>query len=168
MADTKDFAGASDYETLRDVIDDKAYMRGRAEIAEYYQDKYGQNWKSHIVNDLHNLNPNAKRASIAREFQYDARKGQERYKSERMTGATKERYQALGKTLPPRGKQATVHFTGYVYYSGKAYPKEFTRELSEDQTRDMLDGNFSPMMEAYGLNMNDLEGIEVTDVNIWF
>lgn len=168
MNDATNFAGASDYDTLRAEIDTSAYLKGRSDIVEHYQDTYGQDWKTHIVNDIHALNPNAKRASIAREFQYDARKGQERYKSERMTNATKERYQALGKTLPPRGTQATVHFTGYVYYSGKGYPKEFTRELSEGQTADMLAGNFTPIMESYGLNMNDIEGIEVTDVDIWF
>src|SRR5512146_627208 len=155
------------------------YMKDRIEIVEYYQDTYKGDWQNKIINDFIALGDTRKRASIAREFQVDIRVGQERYKSTRINKATRERYEKLGKTLPPKEipinivKRATVHFAGTVWFSAKGYYKDFTRTLTLAQTDEMLgrDGNepsFDPIFEAYGINPDDIEDLDLDQIDITF
>lgn len=95
-------------ERLQQAINDKTdpvFLEKRSAIVDHYQDTYGANWKTHIVNDILRLDPTAKKASIQRQFQYDSRTGQERYKGEKVTASTRERYESLGKELPPVGRK---------------------------------------------------------------
>lgn len=178
VADPLDFAGGSDYDQLFGAIEaSKPYYESRAEIIDWYKREYGteknkrgtEAWITHIVKDRHDLEPDRKLASIQREFQFDAKKGHYRYQSKE-SPASKERYQLLGMDkLPRRKKQAHVHFKGKIYYSkGKSRRKDFEKLLSEEQTTDMLDGNFDPILEAFGIETRDIEGIEVEDIEIWF
>jgi hypothetical protein len=63
-----------------------------------------------------------KRASLARRFQFDARTGQERYKSARVTAKQQEEYKAVGallptiKARPPKGGYH-VSYSGGVRFS---------------------------------------------------
>jgi len=168
-SDPAGFASDSDYAKLQEQIDN-AYLSSRGDVLEHYRDEYGTDWKSHAAADLAGTSDKSSRAykSAMRQFQMDKRTGQERYKGERVSAATKEKYKALGKTLPPKGKTATVTFSGYVYYSRKAYPKNFTRDLDEEQTQQLLEGNFWPVFEAYEINMGDIEGIEVDSIDVQF
>ncbi len=168
--DRLDFAAASDYETLIEAIEKgKPYLETRSEIIEYYRDQHGTDWKKYIVDDLQKLDPDRKRESIQREFQYDAAKGHYRYEG-KQTYTSKDRYERLGRTLPRRSKTATVTFHGFMYFSkGKAVPANFTRTLDEEQTNAMLDGNFEPLFEAWEhMNTDTIEGIEVTDMTVVF
>jgi len=178
MVDRLNFAGGSDYERLNQAIEaSKPYYENRPEIIEQYQLRYGtaknargtEAWITHIVKDRHELEPDRKLASIQREFQYDAKKGHYRYQSKE-SPASKERYKLLGMDkLPRRKERAHVHFKGKVYYSkGKWRRKNFERELSEEETTDMLDGNFYPIIDAFDINPDDIEGVEVEDIEIWF
>lgn len=178
VADPLDFAGTSDYNQLFEAIESsKPYYESRAEIIAWYKHEYGtvkdsrgtEAWVKQIVADRHDLEPDRKLASIQREFQFDSKKGHYRYQSKE-SPASKERYKLLGMDkLPRRKPNAHVHFKGKVYYSkGKAKHKDFERELTEDQTTDMLDGNFEPIIDAYDINPDDIEGIEVEEIEIWF
>lgn len=179
VADPQLFAGTSDYALLNEAIESsKPYYESRAEIIDWYKKEYGtvkgahgtEAWITHIVKDRHDLEPDRKLASIQREFQFDSKKGHYRYQSKE-SPASKERYQLLGMDkLPRRKKQAHVKFKGKIYYSkGKSRRKTFDDlVLSEDQTTDMLDGNFDPILEAYGLETRDIEGVEVESIEVWF
>lgn len=178
VADTLDFAGTSDYEQLFQAIEaSKPYYETRSEIIEQYRLRYGtekdkrgtEAWVRQIVKDRHDLEPDRKLASIQREFQYDAKKGHYRYQSKE-SPASKERYKLLGMDkLPRRKPQAHVKFKGKVYYSkNKSRRKDFEVVLSEEETTEMLDGNFYPILDAFDINPDDIEGIEVEDIEIWF
>ncbi|SRR6266568_1338828 len=94
---------------LNEAVESKteaAYLSNRIDIAESYQDKYGLNWRKHIVDDILRVNPELKRASVQRQFQHDKRTGQDRYLGAgRMSGSTKSIYESLGKTLPSTGRK---------------------------------------------------------------
>lgn len=179
VADPLDFAGGSDYDQLFGAIEgSKPYYESRSEIINWYRTKYGtekgahgtEAWKNAIVKDMHDLEPDRKLGSIRKEFQYESKTGRYRFEGKE-SPASKERYKLLGMDkLPRHKKQAHVKFKGKVYYSkGKSRRKDFDDlVLSEDQTTEMLDGNFDPIFEAYGLDTRNIEGIEVEDIEIWF
>lgn len=157
-------------ETIRDQFSTPVYMTGRAEIVEYYQDKYGaKDWRSHIIADFQAQGDTRKRGSIAREFQVGS-SGKERYKSA-AKGAAKERYEKLGKTLDPIGrtpKQDSIKFV----VTGKqksSHPggRERDRELgtgkqdikiSGQDLQDWIDNpSWDELYDAYGWDF-DVDG----------
>jgi hypothetical protein len=172
-------AGETDFALLQERIEqathEDKFLSGRTEIIDYYQDRYGANWKSHIVDALVAITGKS-RNTVSREFQYDKRTGQERYKSGRVTAATREKYEKLGKTLPPykvpknvKGKRARVHFQGSLWFSNKRYAKDFTRTLSIEQTNALLEtGAFDAIIDAYEIDPDTVESLQIDDITIDF
>lgn len=99
------------------------YMTSRSAVLDYYQDTYGTSWKSHAAAAISGTTDKKSRAykSASRQFQMNTKTGQERYKGEKVTSATRAKYEAIGKTLPPIGKRPPkkikVTFVGRVKVS---------------------------------------------------
>lgn len=153
------------------------YYTDRREIVMWYQQEYGASWRGKIVDDLQQLFPGAKRASLAREFQFDKRTGKERWESTKVTAKTKARYEALGKKLPPKRsiypRSITITARGTVNPSPSGRAKSrgsgdrrgarnrvFTVNL---QGTDAFDFMQNPSTEAF-FEAYDTEGIMQTDV----
>jgi hypothetical protein len=129
-------------ETLRDEIIASQYRQlgTRDEIIQYYQQEYpGQRtlkngqvryeWKEHLTNDLLELNPDAKRASISRRFQKDTKTGKMRFESTKPSKAQEAEYKALGQELPPlppENPDYAVHVSGSIRISNECKPVSFT------------------------------------------
>lgn len=113
------------------AVSTPVYASSRADVVDLYIGKYGADkWTGQIVKDI--LAQNAakrgdyvqtkkeattERNSVRREFQYDKRTGQERYKSAKIQAPTAAKYVDLGKKLPPvsrelKGDQIKIVITG--------------------------------------------------------
>ncbi len=110
------------------------HYSSRGEIVEHYQDTFGASWRSHIVDDLVKQT-GMSRSNVAREFQYDKRSGQERYKGTRVSAGTAAKYQKLGLTLPAKGKRIPPGgFT--VTVKGKVDPSPKKKKGGRSQPRE--------------------------------
>lgn len=149
-------------------------MQARSDIVEHYKDTYGTNWKTKIVDALVEQTGRS-RNTVSREFENNKKTGRPRYESSRMNQATKDKYQKLGKKLPPikkpknmNGKKATVTITVVLWFSGKPYEKTFERTLNDSQTGDLLEGNIDGIIEAYQINPDDVEEADIEQLMIDF
>jgi hypothetical protein len=114
-----------DIDMLKAAVDSKfvdVYAKSRGDVVEYYKEAYGSQWKSHLSMALSGTSDKSSRAykSASRQFQFDKRKGKERYLGEKQTTATKARYEQAGKQIPPikrklPGDKLTVTVTGKQY-----------------------------------------------------
>jgi hypothetical protein len=165
-----------DRQSLADAIDaatnDYEYMSGRHEIVGWYQDTYGASWRQHIVSALVGQTGRS-RETVAREFQRDKKTGRDRWESQNIRPATREKYQKLGKTLPLKkvpknlqGKRAGVEFKGKLWFSGKPYYKDIQVALDDEQTASLLEGNLEAAIEAYGIDTGNLEDYQIDSVDI--
>jgi hypothetical protein len=146
------------------------YMSDRLEIVEYYQQEYGPDWKSHIVDDLMAITGKS-RNTVSREFQYDKRLGMDRYLGAKVTKATREKYEKLGKTLEDKGRKIpSKGFTVKVKGKFKVSPKKRRGDRGgerSDMTRERTievqftgtdawdfanDPSFHAFFEAYGVD----------------
>ena len=141
---------------------DPIFMQSRSAVISYYQDAYGAAWKSHAAAAIAGTTDKKSRAykSASRQFQMDKRTGQERYKSERVTPATKEKYQALGQELPPIGRSLRKNsITLTVKGDQKAGKRGGTRErtitvtFSGSEGQDFITSpTFRAIWRAYGVD----------------
>jgi hypothetical protein len=77
------------------------YRETRADVVAWYQDEYGAvDWVDQIIADLM-IQTGKSRNTVSREFQYDRRIGQERYKGTRVNKATAAKYRQLGREKTP-------------------------------------------------------------------
>jgi hypothetical protein len=167
---------------LNQAIENGSYgyrdMTGRAEVIEYYQDRYGaKNWKSELVNALAQQTGKS-RNTVSREFQYDKRLGTERYKSGKETKATKEKYAELAKKLPKKkvlrnvkGKPASIKFRGKLKISGRWYDRKNKTpiKLTGPQMAKIINGqDYGPIFDKWGIGAGTLEGLEIDDLSIDF
>lgn len=147
-----------DLKGVVDRVTDTVYMTSRADIVDYYQDKYGANWKDHIIGDLVQQTGKSKN-TVSREFQYDKRLGMERYKNTRISKSTAAKYEKLGKNLPPVKKSVppggfSITIKGKVDPSPKSkrrgggIPRE--REFTVDfKGSDAIDFANNPSLEQF-------------------
>ncbi len=86
------------------------HLKTRSEVVEYFRETYpgrdkkgNEAWKPRAAEAL--AGPADKKStaykSAMRQFQFDKRTGQERYKSAKVAPQTKARYEAVGEKLPP-------------------------------------------------------------------
>lgn len=164
----KDLAEAIDRATSGE-----RFMTEKSEIAEYYAGKYGETrWVPQFTTDMINAlgltNDKKTRNTIARDVQ-GARLDRAPKRQD-----VKDRYAALGKTLPPvkvpkdtRGKRARVKANGNIKISGDDRNKTIDRVLTPDQLQRLLEGDMTPVIEAYGnINPADVEGISNLQIDI--
>src|SRR6266702_1952676 len=121
-----------DREKLQEAVDKKwepIYATSRGDVIEYFQETYGANWKSHAAAARAGTTDKKSRAykSASRQFQMDNRTGQERYKGEKLTKATRAKYAEIGKTLPPIGKKLTGDRLTLTV-TGNQYDKKGSRD----------------------------------------
>jgi hypothetical protein len=172
-------AQEEDFNRLRNALQDASYeskhLTNRSEIVEYYRDTYGSGWKSKLVDALVDLT-GSKRASVAREFQYDKRLGMERYKSGKITKATREKYEKLGQKLPPvkvpkdlKGKSAKISIKALLWISAKSFPKDMDVTLGPETTARLLSNvEFDPIIDEYGIEPDNVEELDLLSVDIDF
>lgn len=159
---------------------DPVYMQSRSAVIGYYQDTYGAAWKSHAAAAIAGTTDKKSRSykSASRQFQMNKQTGQERYKSEKMTAATREKYQALGQKLPPIGRKLrdnsiTFHIKGDQQpgpRGGLTRKREFDVSFSGAAAQDFITSpSFEALWEAYGVNPELFEAgeyaLNVTDVS---
>ncbi len=162
-----------DRQLLVDAVEKKTdpiYLQSRSEIVDFYRDTYaGQKtdskgrttyeWKAKLAEALSGTSDRKSRAykSASRQFQMDKRTGQERYLG-KQTGASKERYQAVGKTLDPVGRklkngQITITMNGTVAgRKGAARQRSVTVTLKGPSAQAFVDNpTYDPLWDEYGV-----------------
>ena len=117
---------AKSFDEIQSVIRALAnpiYLIEKEEILDYYRDRYGTQWKQHIVSDLQAMT-GIKRNSLMRRFQG------ERTRNVPRTARARAEYVSLGQRLPPvrydpppNGIQ--VNFVGYVQISSECEERDF-------------------------------------------
>jgi hypothetical protein len=145
-------------------------MSDKLEIVEYYRDTHGGNWRIDLTNKMIEVlglaSDKKTRNTISRQIQ-----GARADIAPRQ-GKTKAQWAALGQALPPvkvpkdtRGKRARVRANGNVKISGDDRNKTIDRVLTPDQLQRLLEGDMTPVIEAYG-NINPQDVEEITNLQI--
>ena len=124
------------------------YMIEKEEILEYYRDRYGTQWKQHIVSDLQAVT-GLKRRSLMRRFQ-----GVRTQQAPRSARARAE-YVSLGEHLPPvrydpppGGIQ--VNFVGYVQISSECEERDFYEVARDTEAYSLVNApSFGALMNLY-------------------
>jgi hypothetical protein len=161
------------YGMLRDeivrVTTEDRFLSTKSQIVEHYRGTYtgrgSDGWRQHLVNDLASLT-GMKPKSLERRFD-PSRLGNEEKKN---TG----QYEALGKQLPPvkvpkdiAGRGANVHFQGTLWFSAKAYYKDFGATLDPDELAEMIENNaFDAIIDAYGIDSLNVEDVQLDKLSI--
>ena len=111
--------------------------------------------------------------SASRQFQFDKRTGQERYKSERVTAATRERYETIGKQLPPSSYNPkgditiTVKGTQSGGTRGGTRDRSFTATFSGSDAYGFVNNpNFRDIYRAMGYPEHVIDKLEEGDYEI--
>ncbi len=124
------------------------YPGTRDEVIARYQEEYpGQRtlkngqvryeWKEKIISDELALNPNAKRASIARRYQNDTKTGKPRYLSTKPSKAQQAQYKELGETLEPMDYDVPeegidITYVGEAMISDNEWEGSFSIHVGKD------------------------------------
>ena len=153
---------------FRKAIDDvttPVYMTKAQDIVDYYKDAYGaKNWSKKIVDDIMALPDNKlKRGSINRQFEYDGKKGFERYKSPKMQSGWLGRFKQLGEKLPPVGRKFEKDSINFVITgtqsAGAGRPRRnrtIRVTLSGDKAREWVDKpNWDDIWDEYGYDFGE-------------
>lgn len=145
------------------------YLSTKAEIIDYYQDRYGaKGWKQRIIHDMASFT-GMKEKSLEKRFDAQRRDNPEK----RNAG----QYLAFGHTLPPikvprnlKGKRARVYIRCVLYFSGKPYRKTIQVTLTEARTRSLLENqDMDAIIEQYGnITLDDVEDVIVESISIQF
>ncbi len=124
------------------------YVTEKVEILEYYHDTYLDEWKRHLVDDLHRLT-GAKRSSLMRRFQGDRTMRRPR------TAKARAEYAWLGQHLPPlrydppRGGYQ-IDFAGYVQISEECDDRDFSVVALGTQAYQLVNApSFGGVMDLY-------------------
>lgn len=101
------------------------YLSEKAQIIDYFQDRYSDEWKSELVDALSDVS-DLKRSSLMRRFQGG------REFSTRVTPKAREEYQQVGQSIGPVGYEPPtngyrVTFVGEIRISKKCYERHFER-----------------------------------------
>ena len=131
-----------------DAVSPSVFMTSKAEIMDYYQDKYGQGWESQAARDLSGETSGKAYKNARRNF--EARKGERVGKK---GGATKK-WADFGKTLPPIGKKPAKGYKAKGTVSIKISEKWFKRSLGngwtiQDPTHFFVDPDEVDIVSAY-------------------
>ncbi len=126
----------------------------RNDIAQYYQQTEGKNWKGKLADALapftkgKNGQPQS-HASVMRRFQA---RGGKSWEDKTPSKKQKEEYKALGKTLPPKSYKLpfSVHVAGQLKISANCVPCSFTVEVGRAGAYSLQGAN----AEAFARNPN--------------
>lgn len=115
------------------VMGSSTPRESKSEIVEYYQAEYGDEWKTHLVNDLKPHAPLTRKESLARRFAAD--------RIEKEGGfLTKRQYRSLGKDLPPIPPEGGFSIKGtiYVKYSDECVERDVDEVVSGDDAKALV------------------------------
>ena len=135
-------------QTVIRALANPIYLIEKDDILDYYQDRYGTQWKSRIVSDLQ-LITGLKRSSLMRRFQ-----GQRTRNTPKRAKARAE-YAMLGQQLPPvrydpppNGIQ--VDFVGYIQISSECEERDFHEVVRGMEAYTLVNApSFSALMNLY-------------------
>ena len=145
MALAKSF---DEIQTVIRALASPIYLIEKEEILDYYHDRYGTQWKQHIVSDLQAMT-GIKRRSLMRRFQ-----GVRTQNVPRRAKARAE-YVALGQRLPPVGYDPPsggiqVNFVGYVQISSECEERDFYEVATGMDAYSLVNApSFGALMNLY-------------------
>lgn len=166
-------------EKLHAAIDSKVdyhHITDRAGVIDHFKDRYGTNWKSHAASHIAGTSDKSSRAykSASRQFQKNTKTGVERYLGKE-SKATREKYAAIGKTLPPMSRtpkdgKITIIVSGTQANSrgrGGRSPRVIEVNFSGPDAQAFVDNpSFPAIWEQYEVNSEMFEdGTYAIDVS---
>lgn len=142
---------AKSFDEIQGVIRTLAspvYLIDKEEILDYYRDRYGTQWKQHIISDLQAMTV-LKRRSLMWRFQGVRTQNAPR------TAKTRAEYVSLGQRLPPvrydpppGGIQ--VNFVGYVQISSECEERDFYEVARDMEAYSLVNApSFGALMNLY-------------------